>query len=253
MLSPQRKMLPIGDQNPTRTFPFVNYLFLGLNAAAFAWEFMLLSAGGEAWVIPGYGLVPARFVNDPLGEAFTIFTSMFMHGGLGHLASNMLFLYIFGDNVEDAMGHFRYFFYYLACGVAAALVQVAVGPHSTVPMVGASGAIAGALGGYLVLHPRAPITVLNPVLPLWLFFGIFFVVPAWLMIGFWFLGNLFSGIVGLGDMASGGVAFFAHIGGFVAGLLLVRGAVGGRKPPDRGRWDGWRPPNRPARAWSSRS
>jgi membrane associated rhomboid family serine protease len=245
-------MLPIGDQNPTRTFPFVNYLFLGLNIAAFVWQFMLLSAGGEAWLIPGYGLVPARFTNDPPGEAFTIFTSMFMHGGLGHLASNMLFLYIFGDNVEDAMGHFRYFIYYLTCGVAAALVQVGVGPSSTVPMVGASGAIAGALGGYLVLHPRAPITILNPLPLLWLFFGLFFVIPAWLMIGLWFLGNLFSGIMGLGDMASGGVAFFAHIGGFVAGLLLVRPAVGARKPRDRGNWSGWRPPPRQERAWSSR-
>jgi membrane associated rhomboid family serine protease len=204
-----------------------------------------------------YGIVQQEGIhvaaNPPISPVWTLLTCIFLHGGWLHFLGNMWFLYIFGDNVEDAMGHLRYFFYYLACGVAAALVQVAVGPHSTVPMVGASGAIAGALGGYLVLHPRAPITVLNPMPLLWLFFGIFFVVPAWLMIGLWFLGNLFSGIVGLGDMASGGVAFFAHIGGFVAGLLLVRGAVGGRKPPDRGRWDGWRAPSRPARGWSSRS
>jgi membrane associated rhomboid family serine protease len=246
-------MLPIGDQNPTRIFPFVNYLLLTANLAAFIWQFLLISAGGEAWVVPGYGLVPVRFINDPLGEAFTIFSSMFMHGGWAHLGSNLLFLYIFGDNVEDAMGHGRYLFFYLACGVAAGLAQVAVGPHSTIPMVGASGAIAGTLGGYLVLYPRAPITVLNPVPLLWLFLGFFFVVPAWLMIGFWFLGNLLSGIGTLGEMSGGGVAFFAHIGGFVAGLLLIRAAVGARKPPERGRWSGWRPPNRPSPAWPSRS
>ena len=245
-------MLPIGDQNPTRTFPFVNYLFLALNIAAFIWEFLLISAGGEAWVVPGYGLVPVRFVNDPLGEAFTIFTAMFMHGGWAHLGGNLLFLYIFGDNVEDAMGHLRYFFFYLACGVAAAMAQVLTGPYSSVPMVGASGAIAGALGGYLVLYPRAPITVLNPFVPLWLFIGFFVVVPAWLMIGLWFLSNLFSGLWEIGRMTQGGVAFFAHVGGFVAGLLLVRGAVRGRSPREQDRWKGFRAPPRRA-ALSSRS
>ena len=233
------QMLPIGDQNPTRTFPFVNYLLLALNLGAFLWEFMLLSAGGEAWVIPGYGLVPARFVNDPLGEAFTIFTSMFMHGGWGHLASNMLFLYIFGDNVEDAMGHFRYLLYYLACGVAAGLVQVAVGPNSPVPMVGASGAIAGALGGYLVLHPRAPITVLNPMPLLWLFFGFFFVVPAWhdrLLVP----RNLLPGLT-LGQPLAARGLFFAHIGGFVAGLFWSRRRGPAPALRSRGSGNGWRP------------
>ena len=244
-------MLPIGDQNPTRTFPFVNYLFLVLNIATFAWEFLLLSAGGEAWVVPGYGLVPVRFVSDPLGEAFTIFTSMFMHGGWAHLGGNLLFLYVFGDNVEDAMGHVRYLLFYLACGVAAALAQVVTDPLSTVPMVGASGAIAGALGGYLVLYPRAPITVLNPFVPLWLFFGFFLVVPAWLMIGLWFLSNLFSGLWEVGRMTQGGVAFFAHVGGFLAGMLLVRGAVRGRGPRQSQRWNGFRAPGNPA--FSSRS
>jgi membrane associated rhomboid family serine protease len=240
-------MLPIGDQNPTRTFPFVNYLLLAANILAFVWQFMLIAAGGEAWVIPGYGLVPSRMMNDPTGEAFTLFTSMFMHGGLAHLGGNMLYLYVFGDNVEDAMGHFRYLLFYLACGVAAGLVQVAIGPSSKLPMVGASGAIAGVLGGYIVLFPKAPITVLNPVPLMWLFFGFFLVLPAWLEIGIWFVWNLMSGIQSLGGVEGGGVAFFAHVGGFVAGMLLIRGAVGGRKRLEHRNWSGWRPPARAAR------
>ncbi|HET9957490.1 MAG TPA: rhomboid family intramembrane serine protease [Polyangiaceae bacterium] len=226
-------MLPIGDQNPTRTRPYVNYLLILANVIAFVWQYLLTSTGGEAWIVAGYGLVPVRFANDPLGEAFTLFTSMFMHGGIGHLVFNLLYLHIFGDNVEDAMGHIKYLVFYLACGVAAGLVQVGVDPGSTVPMVGASGAIAGALGGYIVLYPRAPITVLNPIPFLWLFFGLFLVLPAWLVIGLWFGGNLMSGLAELGEMESGGVAFFAHIGGFVAGMLTVRGFVLGRQRADR--------------------
>jgi membrane associated rhomboid family serine protease len=241
-------MLPIGDQNPTRTTPFVNYLLLLLNVGAFVWQFLIMAAGGEAWVIPGYGLVATRLLNDPFGEAFTIFTSMFMHGGWGHLISNMLYLYIFGDNVEDAMGHTRYVLFYLLCGVAAGLVQVAIGPSSTIPMVGASGAIAGVLGGYMVLYPRAPVTLLNPIPLLWLFLGLFIVLPAWLVIGMWFLFNVVSGVGSLGISEGGGVAFFAHIGGFVAGMLMIRAAVSRRPPRDRGRWTDWRPPARPARA-----
>ena len=240
-------MLPIGDQNPTRTFPFVNYLLMAANIAAFIWEYLLIATGGEAWVVPGFGLVPARFVADPAGEAFTVFTSMFMHGGWMHLGGNMLYLYIFGDNVEDAMGHFRYLGFYLICGIAAAFAQIAIGPGSTIPMVGASGAIAGALGGYLVLYPRAPITVLNPIPLLWLFLGVFMVLPAWILIGFWFVWNLLSGVGQLGMGQGGGVAFFAHVGGFVAGMLMVRAATTGRRRLDRGRWNGWRvPPRSPA-------
>ncbi|HLV67685.1 MAG TPA: rhomboid family intramembrane serine protease [Polyangiaceae bacterium] len=244
-------MLPIGDQNPTRGTPFVNYLLLFANIAAFVWQYLLISAGGEAWVIPGYGLVPTRFVADPTGEAFTILTSMFMHGGFGHLAGNMLYLYIFGDNVEDAMGHFRYLAFYLLCGIGAGLAQVAIGPDSTIPMVGASGAIAGTLGGYMVLYPRAPITLLNPVPLLWLFFGLFIVLPAWLVIGMWFIWNLLSGVGQLGMADAGGVAFFAHVGGFIAGMLLVRSMVVRRI--ERGRWTGWRPPPRGDSPWASRS
>src|SRR5690606_29506002 len=244
-------MLPLGDQNPTRRTPFVNYFLLFANVAAFVWQYLLISAGGEAWVIPGYGLVPTRFVADPTGEAFTILTSMFMHGGFGHLAGNMLYLYIFGDNVEDAMGHFRYLAFYLLCGIGAGLAQVAMGPDSTIPMVGASGAIAGTLGGYLVLYPRAPITLLNPVPLLWFFFGLFIVLPAWLVIGMWFIWTLLSGVGQLGMADAGGVAFFAHVGGFLAGMALVRRMVVRRI--ERGRWSGWRPPPRADSPWGSRS
>ncbi|MFO7179299.1 MAG: rhomboid family intramembrane serine protease [Pseudomonadota bacterium] len=244
-------MLPLGDQNPTRRTPFVNYFLLFANVAAFVWQYLLIAAGGEAWVVPGYGLVPTRFVADPLGEAFTILTSMFMHGGFGHLAGNMLYLYIFGDNVEDAMGHFRYLAFYLLCGIGAGLAQVAMGPDSTIPMVGASGAIAGTLGGYMVLYPRAPITLLNPVPLLWLFFGLFIVLPAWLVIGMWFIWNLLSGVGQLGMADAGGVAFFAHVGGFLAGMALVRRMVVRRI--ERGRWSGWRPPPRADSPWGSRS
>ncbi len=245
-------MLPVSDQNPTRTFPFVNYLLIALNVLVFAGQWFLFSTGGEA-AISGLGLVPARFSQNPVGELGALFGSMFLHGSLSHLGGNMLYLYIFGDNVEDAMGHFRYLLFYLACGFIAALAQVVVAPMSTIPMVGASGAIAGALGGYMVLYPRAPITVVNPVPLFWLFFGLFVQVPAWLAIGVWFLPNIFNALVQ--QSAEGGIAFAAHVGGFLAGILLVRVAVKGRKRIERGRWSGWRaPPRRSARAsWSSPS
>lgn len=243
-------MLPIGDQNPTRTTPIVNYLLLTANIGAFAYQYLLIAAGGEAWVFPGYGLVPTRFVNDPAGEAFTLFTSMFMHGGIAHLVSNMLYLYIFGDNVEDAMGHLRYLVFYVACGVAAGLMQVVIGPNSTLPMVGASGAIAGVLGGYMVLYPLAPIKLLNPIPLLWLFFGLFIELPAWMVAGMWFLWNLLSGVGQLGAEEGGGVAFFAHVGGFLAGLLLVKSAASDRDLTGARRWSGWRPPN--SRPWPDR-
>src|SRR5688572_5811974 len=152
-------MLPIGDRNPTRTTPFVNYLLIVANAAAFVYQYWLILGGGEAWVVPGYGLVTTRILNDPTGEAFTVLTSMFMHGGLMHLAGNMLSLHIFGDNVEDALGHGRYLTFYTVCGVAAAMAQVFSDVDSRVPMIGASGAIAGVMGAYLVLYPNAPILV----------------------------------------------------------------------------------------------
>ena len=232
--------IPVRDVNPTQTPPVVNYLLIAVNILAWLWE-LSLQAAGVAWVEPAYGVVPIRLTGDPTGEAFTILTSMFMHGGWLHLGGNMLYLYIFGDNVEDSMGHARYAAFYLACGFLAALAQVVVDPTSQVPLVGASGAIAGVLGAYLVLYPKAPIMVLNTIIPLWLFFGLFLFFPAWLAIGTWFLWNLLGGLGSLGSQA-GGVAFFAHIGGFIGGLGLVQLCMRGRRRKVSQPWGGWRLP-----------
>ena len=226
-------MIPISDDNPTRTTPYVTYALIAINVLAYVVEFWMLNRHGDAYVIAGYGLVPTRFAADPGGEAFTIFTSMFMHGGLGHLASNMLFLWIFGDNVEDAIGRVRYVVFYLACGVCAAAAQVLTNPASPAAMVGASGAIAGVLGAYLVLYPRAPITV----------FVFFFLIamPAWLVIGGWFALQVWGArALGLDSSDSGGVAVYAHIGGFLAGVLLIRAAMIGRERATASRFTGFR-------------
>jgi membrane associated rhomboid family serine protease len=237
-------MFPIKDENPTRTFPFVNYLLIAANIAAYVWQSLLIRHSGEAAIVTGYGLVATRLFSDPLGEGFTIFTSMFMHGGLAHLGGNLLYLYIFGDNVEDSLGHGRYLGFYLLGGIAAAATQIITGIDSPVAMVGASGAISGVLGAYIVLYPRAPILVINSIPLLWLFYGFFLSFPAWLVIGFWFVGNLLSGVSTLGMGNVGGVAFFAHIGGFIAGLLLVRPFLSGRARHQSFQWQGWRPPPR---------
>lgn len=236
-------MLPIGDRNPTRTTPLVNYVLIAANVAIFVWEYLVMLGGGEAWLVPGYGFVPSRVSYDPTGEAFTVLTSMFMHGGLWHLGGNMLFLYIFGDNVEDAIGHVRYATFYVLAGVGAAAAQFIVDPASPIPMVGASGAIAGVLGAYMVLHPSAPITILLPP-PLMFFLGFFIELPAWLVAGGWFAWQLMSGVGSLGAAQAGGVAFFAHVGGFVAGLLLIRPFHAGRARVAQDRWSGWKPPPR---------
>jgi membrane associated rhomboid family serine protease len=245
-------MLPISDQNPTRTTPFVNYALIAANLLAFAIEYIWIVAQGEGFVVSGYGLVPARIAADPAGEAFTILSSMFMHGGFAHLGGNMLFLWIFGDNVEDALGHMRYLFFYFACGVSAAAAQVLTDTSSHAPMVGASGAIAGVLGAYALLYPRAPVTVINPVPLFWFVFGIFIVLPAWMVIGAWFLVNLSGALSAFGFGATGGTAFFAHMGGFIAGVVLVKPLLSGRRPPDLGRFTSFRRPERGYRVGAGR-
>jgi membrane associated rhomboid family serine protease len=237
-------MIPIRDENPTRRFPVINYMLLGLNVVVWLWE-LNVEQSGATWLTAAYGLVPRRLLGDPGGEAFTIVLSMFMHGSWAHVAGNMLFLYIFGDNVEDALGHWRYVAFYLTSGLCAAAAQIFVDPSSTIPMVGASGAIAGVLGGYMVLFPRAPITVLNPVFPMWFLIGPVLVFPAWLVMGEWFVMNFFMGTGSLGTGVQGGVAFFAHIGGFLAGLLLVKPMRQTLPSENRRNWQGWRPPPRP--------
>jgi membrane associated rhomboid family serine protease len=233
---------PLRDENPTQRSPFVNYGLIALNIAAFLYTWPSI-AGGQWWILPGYGLVPTRLAADPGGEAFTILTSMFMHGGWGHLASNMLFLHIFGDNLEDMLGHAKYLAFYLLCGLLAALTQIGIDIQSPVPMVGASGAIAGVVGGYLLLFPRAPIVMLN-LTPLIFFIGLLPVVPAWAVAGEFFLVNLWQAFGSVGDEVTGGVAVFAHLGGFVAGLLITRPLLGARDFAGRNagarRWQGFR-------------
>jgi membrane associated rhomboid family serine protease len=235
--------IPIRDRLPTRSFPFINYLLIISNVLFFLWEQALAEAGYES-IGNVLGFVPYQFTHAPVTTAPTILTSMFMHASWGHLGGNMLALWIFGDNVEDAVGHLRYVAFYLLGGIAAAITQMAMDPGSRIPMVGASGAIAAVMAGYLSLYPRSPITVLNPFLPLWFFFGLFLELPAWVIAIEFFLLNLLSGMSSLASArhGMGGVAFFAHVGGFVAGFILVRFFMIGRSKQEADRWSGWRPP-----------
>ncbi len=222
-------MLPLRDHLPTRIRPLVNYALLAANVFVFALE--LGGADLAPWV-----LVPARLTSDPSASWFTLVTHLFLHGGIEHIAGNMLFLWIFGDNVEDMLGHVRYALFYLLCGVCAALAQIALNPASPVPMLGASGAIAGVLAAYGVLYPRSRITVLNPIPLLWLFWGLVLIFPAWLVILEFFVVNLLNAFGGSQDS---GVAFVAHLGGFVTGLVLLP-VLRTRKKVDYDPWESWR-------------
>ena len=214
-------MLPVRDNLPTRSTAIVNYALIALNLAAFGVEAWSLSTGHDAAALGRrWALVPAQLAANPLAALPSLFTHLFLHGSLMHVGGNMLFLWIFGDNVEDALGHGRYALFYLLCGIAAAFAQVAASPHSTVPMLGASGAIAGVLAAYGLLYPRVPITIINPIPFLWLFWGLFLTVPAWFVILEFFGANLWNALQP--SNPAGGVAFTAHVGGFIAGLLLQR-------------------------------
>lgn len=208
-------MIPIADESPKGYTPFVNYGLIAANILVyFFWQ------KNTPEFVYTYGLVPAKFfssVYQPFAT-FTIFTSMFMHGGLGHLFGNMLYLYIFGDNIEYTLGHVRYFFFYILMGIAAALTQVFLSPNSTVPMIGASGAISGVLGAYLLKFPKNRVTVL---IFLFIFIDIIH-IPAAIVLSIWFLFQLFNGWSALVPGLQGGVAWFAHIGGFIAGFTLVK-------------------------------
>ncbi|WP_298403393.1 rhomboid family intramembrane serine protease [uncultured Chloroflexus sp.] len=212
-------MLPLKDTIPSRSFPAVNWALLVANVVVFF--FMARDARlAEAW-IAALALVPARFLANPLDptELITVFTSMFMHGGWFHLFSNMLALYIFGDNVEDSMGSQRYLIFYLLCGVAAALTHVFFNPASPIPTVGASGALSGVLAAYLLFYPSARVITLVPIFFLpWLI-----EIPAVVYLGLWFISQLANGVFSIliDVQAMGGVAWWAHIGGFVAGLALA--------------------------------
>ena len=212
-------MIPLKDTVRARSFPLVNWILIGVNIFVFLFE-VRLGSDAEAF-IAALGVVPARILAAPsLGQVLTIFTSMFLHGGWLHLLSNMLALYIFGDNVEDRVGHGRYLVFYLICGLIAALTHIAFNSNSPVPTIGASGAISGVLGAYFILYPRARVITLIPIFILpW-----FIEIPAIVYLGFWFLSQLLNGTLAIvsGAQAFGGVAFWAHVGGFLAGLLLVK-------------------------------
>ncbi len=205
-------MIPLRDVIPSRTTPGVTITLIVLNVAIYLLQLLLTDQDRDAFLI-GFGLVPAHF------SMLNAFTAMFVHGGLAHLGGNMLFLWIFGDNVEDRLGHGRFIAFYLMCGFAAAIAQTALNPNSLVPMVGASGAIAGVMGAYLVLYPHSRVLMLFPFPP------ILFELPAVFFLVMWFLVQFLNGVNQLPiferNAISGGVAFWAHVMGFVVGLILV--------------------------------
>jgi len=217
-------MIPLRDVIPSRTFPFFTVSFIVLNSIAFLFEQSLSRPALEQFVHV-YGVVPARL------DVLTVFTSMFLHGDWLHFLGNMLFLWIFGDNVEDRLGHLRYVVFYLLCGAAAVAAHVYMNPASTVPTIGASGAIAGVMGAYFVLYPHSRVLALVPLFIIWEIVE----VPAILFLGLWFLMQF---VLGVGSTAlrtgteAGGVAFWAHVAGFLAGMAAVLVL----KKPSRARW-----------------
>jgi membrane associated rhomboid family serine protease len=224
-------MIPLRDDNPRRTVPFVNYVLVAANVLAFVWE---LSLGPQLdRALFSIAFIPARYwlPGHWVFDLSTVVISMFLHGGLMHIGSNMLYLWIFGDNIEDRLGHFRYLLFYLLCGFLATFAHAVFSPTSQIPAIGASGAIAGVLGAYLILYPHARVMTILPIF----FFITIRELPAILLLGFWFVLQLFSGVGSLGVRAAqdvGGVAYFAHIGGFVAGMALI-GLFGGFRRPRR--------------------
>ena len=255
-------MFPIRDDNPHFTTPYATYGLIAVNALVWA---LLQGFGTEPALsssVCQLGLVPADLLHTaPAGTSFpltpdsvctlsgdgsswhTVITSMFMHGGWMHLIGNMWFLWIFGNNVEDAMGHFRFVLFYLLCGISAAALQTAFDPHSVIPMVGASGAIGGVMGAYVLMYPRVHVH-------LFVFLGFYattFAVPAYFMLGYWFLVQLVSGSVAIGAQG-GGVAFWAHVGGFVAGALLSL-VFRNREMLARHPYYGWKQQAAPTQKW----
>lgn len=209
-------MFPLYDTVRTRTFPFINLTLILANVLAFLYELRLDPVALEQFIFT-WGLIPDRFLGDPSTTWNTIFSSMFLHGGWFHIINNMWVLFIFGDNVEAGMGRIRYLIFYLLSGVAAALLQTYILPSSTVPMIGASGAVAGVLGAYLILVPRARIASLVPIL----FIFTIVEIPAVFFLVFWFVSQLYSGLFSIQGAGESGIAWWAHIGGFVFGFIMV--------------------------------
>lgn len=229
-------MFPYRDENQTQRTPIITWLIIALNILAWVFvqgagsTFALAKSVCELGLIPGeLTLSLAPGTSFPMGESLVcatdpgrqishVVTSMFLHGSWMHILGNMWFLWIFGNNIEDSMGRLRFVVFYLVCGLTAAMAQVLAGPASPIPMVGASGAISGVMGAYLLLFPRVRVYA-------FIFLGFFFTsvgMPAWVMLGYWFVIQIFSGLVSFGSGAEGGVAFWAHAGGFIAGLILIK-------------------------------
>jgi len=213
-------VIPYKDDNPTQLFPFITIGIIILNIAVFISE--LASRAGMNTITYAYGAIPYSLLTfesqQPVHPALTVFSSMFMHGGLFHLGGNMLYLWIFGNNIEDRLGHVRFIIFYLFCGICAAYSHALTNPDSAIPMIGASGAVSGILGAYILLFPRANVHTL-------LFLGFFITtvkIPALIVIGFWAIIQFLSGMVSSGLQNAGGVAWFAHLGGFLIGLLTIK-------------------------------
>lgn len=213
-------MIPYKDDNPTRTFPFLTIGIIILNIAVFL--FQIASRTGMNTITYAYGAIPHSLLtfesHQPVHPSLTVFSSMFMHGGLFHLGGNMLYLWIFGNNIEDRLGHARFIIFYLFCGIFAAYSHALTNPDSTIPMIGASGAVSGILGAYILLFPRANVHTL-------LILGIFITtvkIPAFIVIGFWALMQFLNSLISSGLPGGGGVAWFAHLGGFFIGLLTIK-------------------------------
>ena len=219
-------MVPLNDDNPTRITPYITYIFITVNVLVFIHEMSLNQPQLNSF-FQLYALVPEELtasfngvsVNQPVPEWLTLISSQFLHGGFMHVAGNMLFLWVFGNNIEDRLGHFKYVIFYITCGILAALAQWFFSMQSGVPSLGASGAIAGVMGAYIIRFPRARILTLVPL-------GFFITtirIPAVFFLGFWFVQQAISGVTSLGatsDIDTGGIAYWAHAGGFVFGVLL---------------------------------
>jgi membrane associated rhomboid family serine protease len=241
-------MIPLRDINPTRRLPILTIVLIAINVLVFLYEQTLSARGLDQFFIQ-YGTVPLRFSDGNITstDVLTLFTSMFIHSGWLHILGNMLYLWIFGNNVEDRLGIPRFLLFYFLTGLAASALQIVIDPTSTAPMIGASGAIAGILGGYIVLFPRARVQTL-----VFLFIFIQIInIPAYILLGWWFILQLFNGLTSLGSYSSGGVAFFAHIGGFITGAVLVSFFTLGRRSDD---WfkpppTNWPPTSSPTKRW----
>ncbi len=218
-------MIPIKDENPTETFTYVTLALIGINISIFIYQ-ILQGLQGANQLILQYALIPSQ-IRQPLHlkDYSPYISSMFFHAGFLHLAGNMLFLWIFGNNIEDAIGHFRFFIFYLLCGILGSIAHTIMNPNSNIPTIGASGAISGVLGAYLLLYPKAKVITLVPIF----YFIRIIKLPAFLFLGYWILLQFLYGIFTLGlNRVEGGVAWFGHIGGLIAGIILINFFIVGR-------------------------